>query len=130
VCLPRCCACEFLRLRESSQVLPKSQWLPAVLLDALVESLPENAEDDEEAAPRSSIATAADKLTSLRPTGRVVCVLERGWRDYVCTIVEDVVEGNDGAFQATDNEEAVLVVPMDTRFATCCQSMMLLSCSV
>jgi hypothetical protein len=99
------------------QLLPQSEWLPAILLDVLVDSTSEDVDEEDDGFPKAPVtSTIADKLTSLRPTGRVVAVLERGWRDYVCTIVEDRVDGQDAAAQATDNEEAVLVVPMDMRW--------------
>ncbi|KJE93202.1 DIS3-like exonuclease 1 [Capsaspora owczarzaki ATCC 30864] len=88
-------------------LLPKAQWQSQASLARLGKQ-------------KGSVPPSDNNALSqqLIPTGRVVAIVQRQWRDYVCTIVRDsaAAQSTSTSLASTGaNVSRVLCVPMDSR---------------
>ena len=60
-------------------------------------------------------------------SGKVIAIVERHWREYVCTIAADTATtAMTETGTQTDAEEAITVVPMDARYGVNADAVVLL----
>ncbi|CAL1262791.1 unnamed protein product [Larinioides sclopetarius] len=81
------------------ELLPENQWKSRCL--KLVDSANDSKDDNDEENHASSLVL---------PTGKIVGVLERCWRNYVATLPEE-----DDSSSTSKNKERILAVPYDYR---------------
>lgn len=102
------------------QLLPKSQWKSStdqiidpdstLKFDDVDQDLNSSTLDFESKLQSDQITFSIDQLSDIQPTGRVIGIIKRQWRSYVCHLDKSTVNSS-----SIQSQQSVFASPIDRR---------------